>query len=104
MRELGRILIVKLESRGTVDVHIDEGRYAEHYSRFHIALSAEEGSMLIVENDSVHMQPGEAWWFDHRRRHAAHNASSASRIHLIFDAVTERYPAPTKGHAYGNSL
>lgn len=104
MQEFGRVLIVKLAAGGDLDVHIDEGLYAEHYSRFHIAIQSDQGSTLTVEDESVSMQAGEAWWFDHRKLHSARNVGGTGRIHLIFDAVTGRYPTPRKGDAYGNPV
>jgi hypothetical protein len=102
--EFGRVLIVRLAPGGTLDQHTDDGLYAEHYSRFHVALQAAEGSTLTVEDESTFMQPGEAWWFDHRKLHSARNDSQTPRIHVIFDAVTNRYPAPRKGAAYAYPL
>lgn len=101
--EYGRVLIVNLHPGGVLDTHIDEGLYAEHYSRFHICLRGNEEpftSSLTVEGVSAFMQPGEAFWFDHRKWHSASNIGTRPRIHLIFDAVTERFPAPRKGGTY----
>ena len=89
--ELGRILIVRLKAGGVIDEHIDEGRYAEHFSRFHVVLTATEYSELTVGGETQFMQPGETWWFNHRKPHSGSNIGTAPRIHLIFDAVTPRY-------------
>lgn len=104
VQQLGRVLIVRLAAGGSVDEHIDEGTYAEHYSRFHIPLRADHGSVLTVGGESVSMQSGEAWWFDHRQPHSARNDSGTERIHLIFDAVTSAYPTPRKDHAHGDPV
>jgi len=90
--ELGRILIVKLNPDGVVDAHIDEGLYADHFARFHIALQGEEGSTLTVGDETQHFAPGEAWRLDHKIIHCAANNAKTPRIHLIFDAVTPLYP------------
>lgn len=89
--ELGRMIIVKLKPHGIVGTHIDEGMYADHYSRFHICLQAEEGSTLTAYNESRHFSPGEAWWFNHKSVHFATNDSDLPRIHIIFDAVSPLY-------------
>lgn len=90
--ELGRMLIVKLKPHGVVDLHVDEGLYADHYARFHICLQADEGSALTAEEETQHFAPGEVWWFNHKSNHYAKNESDTPRIHLIFDAVTPLYP------------
>jgi len=89
--ELGYVLIVKLQPGGHVDEHIDEGTYADHYSRFHLALTGEEGATLTAGGETQHFAPGEVWWFNHKALHSADNKSESPRIHVIFDAVTPRY-------------
>lgn len=91
VKELGRMLIVKLKPHGIVDLHIDEGDYADHFSRFHICLQSENAT-LTVRNETQHFSPGEAWWLDHKALHYGNNDSDLSRIHIIFDAVTPLYP------------
>jgi len=90
--ELGRMMIVKLKPHGVVDAHIDEGNYADHFSRFHIVLQTTKGAVMGVGDESCHMRAGECWWFNHKVLHAAHNMSDVPRIHLIFDAVSPIYP------------
>ena len=92
--EMGRMILVKLNPHGRVGTHIDEGMYADHYSRFHICLQGEEGSTLTAYNETQHFSPGEAWWFNHKSVHYATNDSDLPRIHIIFDAVTPLYPMP----------
>jgi hypothetical protein len=89
--EMGRMIIVKLKPHGIVKTHVDEGDYADHFSRFHICLQAEEGSTLTAYNESKHFSPGEAWWFNHKSVHFGTNDSDIPRIHIIFDAVTPLY-------------
>ena len=87
--ELGYILIVNLKAGGFVSAHNDEGAYAEHYERYHLVLSSEEGNLFTCGDESVHMKAGELWWFNHREEHAVINNSSKDRIHIIFDVVRE---------------
>lgn len=89
--QLGRVLIVKLLPQGVVDEHIDEGLYAEHYSRFHIGLVCPEGSTLTVEGEPEHIGAGEGWWFNHRKSHTAENNSVEDRIHIIVDLVSPHF-------------
>lgn len=89
--DLGRILIVRLPPGCALDPHVDEGRYAAHFARFHVALRANDQCALVVEDQPQHMAPGEAWWFNHRTTHSAHNHGDTERIHLIVDARSERF-------------
>lgn len=91
--EVGRIMLVKLASYASVDRHFDGGGYAEHFDRFHLALAADTGSELIVDEEARHVAPGELVWFNHRREHFARNISPVPRIHLIIDAVAPRWRA-----------
>lgn len=86
---LGRVMIVKLNAGGSIDAHIDEGAYAEHFdTRLHLVLSSEKGNLFTCGGESIWMQPGELWKFDHRKMHSAVNDSSTSRIHVIIDGRT----------------
>ena len=89
-KQLGYILIVNLKAGGYIDAHIDEGAYAEHYERYHLVLSSEEGNLFTCGDDSVHMKAGELWWFNHREKHAVINKSGKDRVHIIFDVVRNR--------------
>lgn len=90
--ELGYVLIVRLKPGGHIDEHIDEGAYADHYSRFHIALTGSPGATLTAGDERQHFAPGECWWFNHKATHSADNDAGDWRIHVIFDAVTPSYP------------
>jgi len=92
VEELGRVLIVRLEPNGHIESHVDEGEYADHFTRFHLALTGDDGSTLTCGSETVHFAPGELWWFDHKVEHYADNKSEKPRIHIIIDAVTSMYP------------
>lgn len=87
IKELGRMMLVKLASNSEVDPHIDEGTYADYFDRFHLAIKGNESNYLKVEDEKQHFKIGEVWQIDHKTEHSAHNPSNEPRIHLIFDAV-----------------
>lgn len=82
---LGRILVTRLKPQGAIDPHTDQGAYAQCYARFHIPIDSGEGNLFTCDGESITMQPGSAWWFNHQRPHHVINASSAWRTHLIVD-------------------
>lgn len=90
--ELGRVMIVKLKAGGHVTAHIDEGEYADHYARFHVALSTNEHCIQTSGDEGCHFPAGTAWWFDHKKTHTASNYGDTDRIHIIADAVTPFFP------------
>jgi hypothetical protein len=92
MQEMGRILIVKLKPGGHVKEHSDEGRYADHFSRFHIVLSTNLQCTNTTGGESVHWPVGSAWWFNHKALHTADNGGDTDRIHIIVDAVSTLFP------------
>lgn len=93
--QLGRVIITSLRAHGKIDPHVDEGAYADHYQRFHIPISCGEGSKFCVSyndgegptQETVHMKPGELWWFDNKKTHWVENPCDTARVHVIFDAV-----------------
>lgn len=97
-KKLGRVMLVNLRAGGYIPKHIDEGAYADHYERFHVVLSSEEGNEFYVEqSDSpeigtlAKMKVGEAYWFNHKKPHWVFNGSTKGRIHLIVDAVAPSF-------------
>lgn len=88
VQELGRVMLVELAPGGHIDRHVDEGAYAAHFSRFHLALQSDAGNVFHNGADQIHMQPGELWQFNPHAEHEVFNRSDRPRIHLIIDATT----------------
>lgn len=94
--DLGRVIITKLKAGGVIDLHADEGAYADHYERFHIALSGGEAAWFTSYLDQdraeqVRMNDGELYWFHHKRPHLYVNAGDSDRIHMIVDCVAPAF-------------
>lgn len=103
-KELGRAMVVSLKAGGHIPLHEDQGAYADHYERFHIALQSDDRNSFLIETDRnqgewVHMKEGEAWWFNHKRPHQLWNLSSAPRLHLIVDAVSKPHRKERATHS-----
>lgn len=90
-RKLGRAIVTKLKPHGVIDLHSDEGVYADHFERFHFVLQSTADTAFHCGPDVAHMMPGELWWFDHKREHMVVNDSDCPRIHLIVDVVAPQY-------------
>ena len=90
---IGRVMIVELPAGASIDEHVDEGAYADHFDRFHICLQAGHVAFIAGE-EMVEMKAGEAWWFDHKAPHRVDaHSGHAPRIHLIVDLVSPEYRA-----------
>lgn len=94
--ECGRVFIAKLKSGGKILPHMDHGVYADHFERFHLVLTSEEGNKFFVMDgfgwcESRHMKPGQLFWFNHKETHWAVNESKVPRMHLIIDCVAPKY-------------
>lgn len=92
MRELGRVMIVNLKAGGAIDLHTDAGAYAAHFDRFHMVLDSAEGNVFHCGDESVRMQAGEFWSFNHHVEHHVLNRSGQDRIHIIIDALLGLWP------------
>lgn len=85
-------MVVRLAPGGAIDPHWDAGGYAAAFSRFHLVMDSEDGNTFHCGTESVHMRPGELWWFNHREQHQVFNHSGAWRTHLIIDLAAPDFP------------
>lgn len=91
--DIGRVMITRLPPGGVITKHMDEGRYADHYDRFHLCLQADEDARFMCGGQLAGMMPGELWWFNHKQPHQVWNDGKVNRIHLIIDVEAPAYRA-----------
>ena len=91
IEQLGRMMVVSLRPGGRITEHTDEGEYAQHYQRFHIAMTDSPRASLTVAGETQSFGQHELWRFNHRLPHSAVNDGDEPRIHLIFDAVVDEW-------------
>tara|TARA_R110000868_G_C10972674_1_gene770722 strand:+ start:3443 stop:4039 length:597 start_codon:yes stop_codon:yes gene_type:complete len=83
---LGRVMINKVRPGGRIFPHADSPEHANYWNnRLHVVLQSLPGNDFRCEDEHVHMQTGEVWWFDHRLEHEVVNNSADDRIHLLID-------------------
>jgi hypothetical protein len=85
--EIGRIMIIRLKSKGVVAPHIDPLDYFEQFSRFHIPFKT---TPEVVFNDGKgsadeHMPYKMLCRLNNRLLHGLYNGSQENRIHLLVD-------------------
>lgn len=92
--DLGRVMLTKLPDGGRIVQHVDEGLYADIYDRFHLCLTGGPGNLFRCGGEVYHAQPGDAFWFNHKREHSVENLTeSGERIHLIVDVMAPEFRA-----------
>lgn len=87
---MGRVMVTRLPPGGVIDRHMDEGRYADHYDRFHLCLQA-DGARFECGGETIAMAPGDLWWFNHKQPHLVWNEGKVDRIHLIVDVAAPKF-------------
>jgi hypothetical protein len=87
---LGRVMIIKVESGGNVNLHIDPLQYFEVHSRFHIPFKTNINVIFHSGNkdEGEHMPYKTLCRLNNRIEHAMSNNGSEDRIHLLIDVET----------------
>jgi len=76
--KLGRIRILKLNSRTSLSYHRDPE------SRIHIPIITNPGALMVVEGEAYHMKAdGTAYYVDTTKYHTALNGGNEERVHLV---------------------
>ena len=85
LSKIGRIVVAKLKPGATIAPHIDEGQYAKQHDRFHFVVTTNPHVEFGCGDETVHMSPGDIWWFDNKTQHYVTNAGDTDRIHVVVD-------------------
>lgn len=81
---LGGVLITKIPAGGQVLPHIDKGWHPEYYNvKVYVPIQTNPHVINHVEDESVIMKEGEAWYFDNTKIHSVDNNGDDDRITLI---------------------
>ena len=83
--EMARAMIVRLRPFGFITPHTDEGSYALATERFHWVIQTNDEASCRIDDEIIHMEASEVWWFDKHTRHSCTNDGETPRVHLIFD-------------------
>ena len=88
--QLGRIMLVKLQSGGSVPSHVDAGDYFQFHYRFHLPLLTDQKVVFTgpENNQKIHMPEGYLCQLLNTNPHGEENNSSIDRIHLILDIAS----------------
>ena len=82
---IGRVRILLKEPRTTLSWHRDPE------PRLHLAILTNPGSILVVDNEAMHIPlDGHVWFANTRKYHNAFNGGEEDRIHLVATLLGER--------------
>lgn len=84
---LGKVGLTRMWPGECLDWHVDSARPFV-YERYQIAIQAPAGAEFQIEDWTVPMAAGEAWWFDKARTHRvvlAQGASALPRIAMVVE-------------------
>ena len=84
-RQLGRVMITKLEPGKKIPEHRDEGAPATFFQRYQVALQSLTGVTFQIDDEAVVFATGEIWWIDNTRKHSVKNNSADDRVVMIVD-------------------
>jgi GNAT superfamily N-acetyltransferase len=90
---LGRVQIVRIPSGGVFGRGLEEGRYAEHYECFVVALQASPGARLFIDDSDLQPRPGSAWWINRKRPARVVNHGDEDLLLLLVDVYAPAYTA-----------
>lgn len=74
---IGRVRVMNLKPKTCLSWHKDT------HPRIHYPLKTQEGCLMIIENETVHLKKHEWVWTDTTKYHTAINSSREERYHLV---------------------
>lgn len=81
---LGGVLITKIPAGKCILPHADSGWHPEYYNvKIYVPIQTNNKTINHVEDESVIMNEGDAWYFDNTKIHSVENNGMDDRITLI---------------------
>ena len=74
---IGRIRLMKMKPKTCLSWHIDL------CARVHFPIKTQDGCIMVIENEVMHMAAGTWWYTNTHNKHTAVNASNQDRIPLV---------------------
>lgn len=87
---IGRVMLTRLAPGKNIAPHIDGGKYAAYYNRYHVFLQNLPGANFRAGEEVICPQAGDVYWFNNKIEHEVINHSTDDRITLIIDIRCEK--------------
>lgn len=82
------VRLMALESGGRILTHTDAGGgFEDGVARIHIPIISDAAVIFTIDGEDKHFSVGAAWYMNANCRHAVHNGSDRTRIHLVLDCT-----------------
>jgi len=81
---LGRVRLMRSSSKTCLSWHTDE------HPRVHYPIKTQDGCLMIVEDEVIHLPKNTWWWSNTLLKHTAVNASMEDRVHLVATIISEK--------------
>lgn len=79
--DVGRVRLMRSHIKTCLSWHVDTT------PRIHYPLKTQQGCLMIIDDEVLHMPAGEWWYTNTLLPHTALNASKEDRIHLVFTVL-----------------
>lgn len=87
---LQSVRFLRLGPGGTIAEHSDPDLGIEHGEvRLHLPVISDDSVGFWLDGQPVTMTPGECWYLDLDRVHAATNSGTVPRVHLVIDCLAD---------------
>ena len=86
---LGSVIVTRLRPGSQIHPHTDDGRAANYYQRYHVAIQSLPGALFNIGDETVNFQTGDIWMIDNQVMHSVVNNSADDRIVMIVDIRSE---------------
>jgi quercetin dioxygenase-like cupin family protein len=84
-----RILIVRLNPKGSIASHCDSGISLMEVHRTHIPIITNPKVTFTVKDTTLNLKEGEVWEINNSKLHSVDNNSEEGRIHMIIDYLPD---------------
>ncbi|MEM9340321.1 MAG: aspartyl/asparaginyl beta-hydroxylase domain-containing protein [Bacteroidota bacterium] len=80
------VRLLKLSAGSVIKKHVDPDlRFWSGFVRLHIPILTNDQVTFFIDEDSLHMRPGECWFAEFCLPHAVQNLGTTDRVHLVID-------------------
>lgn len=80
-----KVMLARLAAGYGIDRHVDGGGTNLHTHKIHVPLQTSDAAAFTVGDETCYFREGVAYEVNNIRPHAAMNAGTIDRIHLIFE-------------------
>lgn len=96
------VRLLSLAPGSLIKPHKDQGcNYADGQFRIHIPIVTNPDVYFTIEDEKLHLAPGECWYMNFSATHSIVNAGTTSRVHLIIDGIRNNWTDQHfAGHGY----